>query len=110
MNSKTNLFHKTLNNKIRTVFGFSVFLINLQKKEILKPKQWYISWILQRAFVKQDNIKSTTILVTKEKLNHYIKIRNLFYLPLRGQRTHTNARTCKNKNPLSKNKGYRRKK
>jgi ribosomal protein S13 len=31
----------------------------------------------------------------KEALNHYIRVRHLFNLPIRGQRTHTNAKTRK---------------
>lgn len=30
-----------------------------------------------------------------ENLDHYIRIRHLFHLPIRGQRTHTNAKTRK---------------
>jgi len=43
------------------------------------------------------NVNNLRFILYKETLNHYIKIRNLFHLPVRGQRTHTNAKTKKQK-------------
>lgn len=90
-----NLYQTT---KICKTLGFSVNLktSKLNNDQIIK----IIKFIEDSNFCITNNLKKTQIFALKNLVNikSYRGLRRIKGLPVRGQRTHTNAKTAKRKN------------
>jgi hypothetical protein len=92
---------------LNALFGvnINIFLYNVSRT-FFQEKHWFITTILLKESCAIDT-KFTLFIKKKQELeNHYIKIRHAFFLPVRGQRTHTNAKTRKKKNQMRKKIGF----
>lgn len=89
-------------------FGFSRFTRGLELSEIdwLEIKEFIEINYGLKSFMQREEIRN---IETYKKLRTYRGLCHVLHLPVRGQRTHTNAQTQKNKRLSRKKMSYRRK-
>jgi small subunit ribosomal protein S13 len=65
-------------------------------------KKFYNIRFIKKNILYSNTVESKSNILFKIKLKNYSGVRHQTKLPVRGQRTKTNAKTCKQRNKLRK--------
>ena len=93
---------------ICSFFGFNVNTrgYSLSEDDWLRIKDYIESTFGLRSYIKREELRQVEHL---KRIKTYRGLRHSLFLPVRGQRTHTNAQTQKNKRAGRKKMSYRKK-